>query len=69
MDERIAIGVAVTGTFAPATRIQAKEYIENSVKTDLFASTQLVKTSRLELARNIKAQLTANNTETEAIAS
>ncbi len=65
MDERVAIGVAMTGTFAPASRKQAVEYIQSAVTADLSGATQLVKESRLELARNIKQQLAAS-TPTQA---
>ena len=64
MDERIAIGVAVTGTFAPATRVQAREYLESAVKADLSTSTKFVTDSRIELARNIKASLANTSTPT-----
>ena len=68
MDERIAIGVALTGTFEPASRKQAIEYIQTATKAELAEATALVKTSRLELARNIKRQL-ATAPAVEAVAS
>lgn len=65
MDERIAIGVAQTGTFVPASRTDAREYIEAAVASDLSSSTLLVKNSREDLARQIRASLNTSNTETK----
>ena len=57
MDERIAIGVAQTGTFVPATRTDARVYIEKVASDSLTDATTLVKASREDLARQIKASL------------
>ena len=65
MDERIAIGVAMTGTFAPASRKDASAYIESAVTADLAGATALVKDSRIELARQIKATLATVDTVKE----
>ena len=69
MDERIAIGVAETGTFVPATRTIAREYIERVASGSLVEATALVKNSREDLARKISAKLVAVPTTTEAQAS
>ena len=63
MDERIAIGVAQTGTFVPATRADARTHIERVVTNDLEESTALVKSSREDLARQIRASLKASTQE------
>ena len=57
MDERIAIGVAQTGTFVPASRTDARVYIERVTGDSLGEATALVKESREDLARQIRASL------------
>ena len=66
MDQRIAIGVAQTGTFVPASRTDARTHIEGVVSDALVQSTALVKSSREDLARQIRASLKATTQEAAA---
>ena len=56
-NERIAIGVAQSGEFTPASRMLCKDFIEGLVGSELNSLSVVVEEQKYEVARAIKAAL------------
>lgn len=56
-NERIAIGVAQSGEFTPASRLLCKDFIEGLVGSELNVLSDVVETQKYEVARAIKESL------------
>ena len=56
-DERIAIGVAQSGTFVPANREQAKKYLNEAAGLELRVLVDRVKQARKLIVKDIKESL------------